>query len=67
MLIHIIPSYSLNILLNKQKGKKKLIKTRVYNIYRPRLTPDKLDTLESTNLIMKQNYYKEKRYNTYLL
>ena len=53
MLIYIVLSYNLNVLLNKQKGKKKLIKTRVYNIYRSRLTPDKLDTLESTNLIIK--------------
>ena len=36
MLIHIVLSYSLNGLLNKQKGKKNLIKTGVHNIHRPR-------------------------------
>ena len=37
MLIHIILSYSLNELLNKQKRKKNLIKTEVHNIHRLRL------------------------------
>ena len=53
MLIYIVPSYSLSRLLNKQKGKKNLIKTGVYNIHRPRPTPDNIHTLENTNLVMK--------------
>ena len=53
MLIHIILSYSLSRLLNKQKGKKNSIKTGVYNIYRPRPTPDNIHTLGNTNLVMK--------------
>ena len=53
MLIHIVPSYSLSRLLNKQKGKKNLIKTGVHNIYRPRPTPDNIYTLGNTNLVMK--------------
>ena len=42
MLIHIVPSYSLNELLNKQKEKKNLIKTGVHNIHRTRPTPDNI-------------------------
>ena len=57
MLIHIVPGYSLSGLLNKQKGKKNLIKTEVYNIYRLRLTPDNIHILGNTSLVMKQNYY----------
>ena len=53
MLIHIVPSYSLNELLNKQKEKKNLIKTGVHNIHRPRPTPDNIYTLENTSLVMK--------------
>ena len=53
MLIHIVLSYSLSGLLNKQKGKKNLIKIRVYNIHRPRPTPDNIYTLENTSLVMK--------------
>ena len=53
MLIHMVLSYSLSELLNKQKRKKNLIKTGVYNIYRPRPTPDNIYTLENTNLVMK--------------
>ena len=53
LLIHIVLSYSLTKLSNKQKGKKNLIKIGVYNIYRPRLIPDKLNTLENTNLVIK--------------
>ena len=53
MLIYIVLSYSLNRLLNKQKGKKNLIKTGVYNIYRPRPTPDNMHTLENTSLVIK--------------
>ena len=53
MLIHIVPSYSLSRLLNKQKGKKNLIKTEVHNIHRLRLTPDNIHILENTSLIMK--------------
>ena len=59
MLIHIAPNYSLSGLLNKQKRKKNLIKTGVYNIYRPRPTPNNIHTLGNTSLVMKQNYYKE--------
>ena len=53
MLIHIVPSYSLSRLLNKQKGKKNSIKTGVYNIHRPRPTTDNIHTLENTSLVMK--------------
>ena len=53
MLIHIVPSYSLSRLLNKQKGKKNSIKTGVHNIHRPRPTPDNIYTLENTSLVMK--------------
>ena len=53
MLIHIVLSYSLNGLLNKQKGKKNLIKIGVHNIYRLRPTLDNIHTLENTNLVMK--------------
>ena len=53
MLIHIVPSYSLSGLLNKQKGKKNSIKIGVYNIHRPRPTPDNMHTLENTSLVMK--------------
>ena len=54
MLIYIVPrSYSLSRLLNKQKGKKNLIKTGVHNIHRPRLTPDNIHTLGNTSLVMK--------------
>ena len=53
ILIHIVLSYSLSGLLNKQKGKKNSIKTGVYNIHRPRLTPDNIYTLENTNLVIK--------------
>ena len=59
MLKHIVLSYSLSRLLNKQKKKKNLIKTGVYNIYRLRPTPDNMHTLENTSLVIKQNYYKE--------
>ena len=53
MLIHIVPSYSLSRLLNKQKGKKNLVKTGVHNIHRPRPTLDNIHTLENTSLVMK--------------
>ena len=53
MLIHIVPSYSLSGLLNKQKGKKNSIKTGVHNIYRSRPTPDNIHILENTNLVIK--------------
>ena len=53
MLIHIVSNYSLSSLLNKQNGKKNLIKTEVHNIHRPRLTPDNIHTLENTNLVIK--------------
>ena len=53
ILIHIVPSYSLNGLLNKQKRKKNLIKIEVYNIYRPRPTSDNIHTLENTSLVIK--------------
>ena len=53
MLIHIVPSYSLSGLLNKQKGKKNSIKTEVHNIYRPRPTLDNIHILENTNLVIK--------------
>ena len=53
MLIHIVPSYSLNELLNKQKEKKNLIKTGVHNIHRPRPTPDNIHTLGNTSLVVK--------------
>ena len=53
MLIHIVPSYSLSGLLNKQKGKKNSIKTEVHNIHRLRLTPDNMHTLGNTSLVMK--------------
>ena len=53
MLIYIVLSYSLNRLLNKQKGKKNLIKTDIYNIYRLRLTPDNIHTLVNTSLVIK--------------
>ena len=53
MLIYIVLSYSLSGLLNKQKGKKNLIKTEVHNIHRPRPTPDNIHTLGNTSLVMK--------------
>ena len=53
MLIHIVPSYSLSRLLNKQKGKKNSIKTGVHNIHRPRPTPDNIHTLGNTSLVIK--------------
>ena len=53
MLIHIVLSYSLNELLNKQKRKKNLIKTEVHNIHRLRPTPDNIHTLGNTSLVMK--------------
>ena len=53
MLIHIVPSYSLSTLLNKQKGKKNLIKIEVCNIYRPRPTSDNIYTLGNTSLVIK--------------
>ena len=53
MLIHIVPSYSLSGLLNKQKRKKNLIKIGVYNIHRPRPIPDNIYTLGNTSLVMK--------------
>ena len=53
MLIHIVPSYSLSGLLNKQKGKKNLIKTEVHNIHRLRPTLDNIHTLGNTNLVIK--------------
>ena len=53
MLIHIVSSYSLSRLLNKQKRKKNSIKTGVHNIYRPRPTPDNIHILGNTNLVIK--------------
>ena len=53
MLIHIVPSYSLSRLLNKQKGKKNSIKTGVHNIHRPRQRPVNMHTLGNTSLVMK--------------
>ena len=53
MLIHIVPSYSLSRLLNKQKGKKNSIKTGVHNIHRPRPTPNNIHTLGNTSLVIK--------------
>ena len=53
MLIHIVPSYSLSRLLNKQKGKRNLIKTGVHNIHRLRPTSDNIHTLGNTNLVIK--------------
>ena len=53
MLIHIVPSYSLSRLLNKQKRKRNSIKTGVHNIHRPRPTPDNIHTLGNTSLVMK--------------
>ena len=53
MLIHIVPSYSLSELLNKQKGKKNSIKTGVHNIHRLRPTPDNIHTLGNTSLVIK--------------
>ena len=53
MLIYIVPSYNLSRLLNKQKRKKNSIKTGVYNIYRPRSTPDNIHILGNTNLVIK--------------
>ena len=53
MLIHIVPSYSLSRLLNKQKGKKNSIKTGVHNIYRPRPTLDNIHILGNTSLVIK--------------
>ena len=53
MLIHIVPSYSLSRLLNKQKGKKNSIKTGVHNIHRPRPISDNIHTLENTSLVIK--------------
>ena len=53
MSTHIVPSYSLNRLLNKQKGKKNSIKIGVHNIHWPRPTPDNMHTLENTSLVIK--------------
>ena len=53
MLIHIVPSYSLSELLNKQKRKKNSIKTGVHNIHRPRPISDNIHTLENTSLVIK--------------
>ena len=53
MLIHIVPSYSLSRLLNKQKEKKNSIKTGVHNIHRPKPTPDNIYTLGNTSLVIK--------------
>ena len=53
MLIHIVPSYSLSRLLNKQKGKKNSIKTEVHNIHRLRPILDNIHTLGNTSLVMK--------------
>ena len=53
ILIHIVLSYSLSGLLNKQKEKKNSIKIRVYNIHRPRPTSDNIHTLGNTSLVMK--------------
>ena len=53
MLIHIVLSYSLSRLLNKQKRKKNSIKIGVYNIHRPRPTSDNIHTLGNTSLVIK--------------
>ena len=53
MLIHIVSSYSLSRLLNKQKRKKNLIKTEVHNIHKLRPIPDNIHILENTSLVMK--------------
>ena len=53
LLIYIILSYSLNKLLNKQKGKKNLIKTEVHSIYRLKPIPDTINTLKSISLVIK--------------
>ena len=53
MLIYIVPSYSLSRLLNKQKGKRNLIKTGVHNIHRPRPISDNIHTLGNTSLVIK--------------
>ena len=53
MLIHIVPSYSLSRLLNKQKRKKNSIKIEVYIIHGLRPTSDNMHTLGNTNLVMK--------------
>ena len=53
VLIHIVLSYSLSGLLNKQKEKKSSIKTGVYNIHRPRPTPDNIHNLGNTSLVIK--------------
>ena len=53
MIIHIVTSYSLSGLLNKQKGKKNLIKTGVHNIHWLRPTPDNMHTLGNTSLVIK--------------
>ena len=53
MLIHIVLSYNLSRLLNKQKEKKNSIKIGVYSIYKPRPTPDNIHTLGNTSLVMK--------------
>ena len=55
MLIHMVLSYSLSGLLNKQKGKKNLIKTGVHNIHRLRPTPNNIHTQGNTSLVIKQN------------
>ena len=59
MLIYIILSYSITAKLAKQIGKKNLIKTEVHNIHQLRLTPEILNSQESTNLVIKQSYSKE--------
>ena len=53
MLIHIVSSYRLSELLNKQKRKKNSIKIGVHNIHRLRPTPDNIHTLGNTSLVMK--------------
>ena len=53
LLIYIILSYSLNKLLNKQKGKKNLIKTEVYSIYRLKPILDTINILKSMSLVIK--------------
>ena len=53
MLIHIVLSYSLSRLLNKQKRKKNSIKTEVHSIHKPRPTPDNMHTLGNTSLVIK--------------
>ena len=53
MLIHIISSYSLTVKLNKQRGKKNLIKTEVYSIYRLKPIPDTINILKSMSLVIK--------------